>query len=233
MDSVLRTIGLITAVVSGVVVDAIGYRAIDTKNERTFRRVRYTGLENLGPRRGRIIISNHSCFLDFAIIRRIVDCYCVANIASFIRINNTDADLFMKYKIISYDYTTDGGESVKRKILELVNAGEDVLVFPEGYAARLSSRTESLLKPFKPGLFHLAYDNGIPVLPISQWHHNNNDNSYFDSNLQNVVFGTPIDNLDVDVIISGTVHPRDYENFGEFHRACSVVVEENLKLFRV
>jgi 1-acyl-sn-glycerol-3-phosphate acyltransferase len=226
----LATVGI--RVVSDLVIDSVAERAVNPTDEFCLKNVRYRGLEN-SEFMGRIIISNHSCFLDYAIVKRHVDCYCVANIRTFMSHAVTDDELFNRFKIIAYDYSPSGGVKVKRRILDVVNSGQNVLVFPEGYSVRSSSRSEVPLKPFKRGLFHLAYENGIPIVPVSQWHYNNTNIHYFDHFLDDVILGRPIQDMNVDVFIGHEINPSECDSFEAFYDRCFRSVQENLKPFRL
>jgi len=165
---------------------------------------------------------------DFSIVRRYIDCHCVANLAKIFSDNVTPDELFNDYKLISYDYSLESGVYVKTKILELINQGRDVLIFPEGFQVRQSSRNECLLKEFKRGLFYLAYENNISIIPISQWHYNNNDISYFDTYLINIMSNLPIENMNVDVIIEKEIKPCEFKAFDDFYRTCFQIIYDNL-----
>lgn len=178
--------------------------------------------------RGRIVISNHSSFFDLTIVRKHIQCYCVANFSSIYTNNITDEQFLNDYHIIIYDYSLESGTSVKAKILELINSGHDVLVFPEGYSIKESSRDLCLLKDFKKGLFHLAYENDISIIPISQWHYGNINPSYFDCYTLNVISNLPICTMNVDVIIDHEISPKSFSSFDEFYICCFETVRKNL-----
>jgi len=118
-------------------------------------------------KKGMIIISNHINIYDFIFIRKIIDCYIVGN------------DVFLLYKkvkenleIIPYKVLNKkSGINVKKTILQLVNSGKNVLVFPEG---RMCNSLKNNLLEFKKGLFYLAYNNNIPILMTFLYSNNNN-----------------------------------------------------------
>jgi len=176
-------------------------------NKKYTKKVVYYGLENLPTKSGYIIISNHSSSLDYGIIKNICNCYCIiGNLFSSL------PDLYDKYQYILYTIN-ENGSSVKKQILKLIRSGNNILSFPEG---RISNNKNTLFK-FKKGLFYLAYDNKIPILPIFQKHHNFNDVTYFMKQIIDYFLDIPINNLEVDVTISKTINPSDFASFEEFY----------------
>lgn len=196
--------------------------------EQQLNDVKYFGLENIPSKNGYIIISNHSCTFDYTIIKKIINCYCVAAISQSIRLTLNNIDLLNDYKLIAYDYTPEEGVKIKQQIIDLINQESNILVFPEGYSVRLKSKNERILKPFKKGLFYLAYENKISILPISQNHYNNNNISYFDSQIFNAVYNIPPFNLKVDVKVHKLIHPEDYSTFDEFYEKCFETIKSEL-----
>jgi len=124
----------------------------------------------------------------------------------------SDNELCYKYKMISYDRTNNNGESVKNKILELTKAGHNVIVFPEGK----NSISKYKLQSFKKGLFHLAYDNNIPVVPIFMLHHNFNNELYNQFQIFKIIYDLPIEDLNVDTTVNDLIIPSNYHSFDHF-----------------
>ena len=178
-------------------------------NKNYIKKVVYYGLEELPTKSGYIIISNHSSCLDYGIIKNICNCYCIiGNLLSSL------PDLYDKYQYILYIKNhNDSGSSVKKQILKLISSGNNILVFPEG---RITDNKNTLFK-FKKGLFYLAYDNKIPIVPIFQTHHNFNNFIYFYKQILDYFLDIPINNLDVDVTINKTINPSDFYSFEEFY----------------
>jgi 1-acyl-sn-glycerol-3-phosphate acyltransferase len=176
-------------------------------NKNYIKKVVYYGLEELPTKSGYIIICNHSSCLDYGIIKNICNCYCIIG-----NILSSFPDLCDKYQYILYT-KNDNGSSVKKQILKLISSGNNILIFPEG---QIPKNKHSLLK-FKKGLFYLAYDNKIPIVPIFQKHHNFNDFTYFYKQVIDYFFDIPINNLDVDVTINKTINPSDFGSFEEFY----------------
>jgi 1-acyl-sn-glycerol-3-phosphate acyltransferase len=178
-------------------------------NKNYMKKVVYYGLEELPIKSGYIILSNHSSCLDYGIIKNICNCYCIiGNILSSL------PDLSDKYQYILYTKNdNESGSSIKKQILKLISSGNNVLIFPEG---QLSNNKHTLLK-FKKGLFYLAYDNKIPIVPIFQTHHNFNDFTYLYKQIIDCFLDIPINNLDVDVTVNKTIYPSDFGSFEEFY----------------
>lgn len=117
---------------------------------------------------GYIIVSNHVNVSDVVLIRNKIDCYvvCKDSIISkeYPYLNCIDEIFFNNLKLIPYKRnSTKSGNVVKEKILSITSKGENVLVFPEG-TSKMNCHTGIL--PFKKGLFYLAYENKIPILPV-------------------------------------------------------------------
>jgi 1-acyl-sn-glycerol-3-phosphate acyltransferase len=179
-------------------------------NEKLLKDVRYFNLEKFPEKGGNIIICNHPSCLDTGIINKISNSYCVT-------LNNfeyhiSDDELFDKYKLISYDRSKKNGDLVKHKILELTKAGHNVIVFPEGHM----SISKYKLHSFKKGLFHLAYDNNIPVVPIYTLHHNFNNDLYHCFQTFKIIYDLPIEDLNVDTTVDDLIIPSNYQSFDHF-----------------
>lgn len=177
--------------------------------------ITYTNLEKIPSDEGCIIISNHNSIFDYGIINKICDSYCVMlNSLKYCIIS--DNDLYQKYKLIVYynkfDISNNNGEYIKNMILELTNNKKKVVVFPEGSL----SIDKYKLNKFKKGLFFLAYDNNIPIIPIFQKHRNYN--IYYPlEQIINVIFNSYVENLKVDVTIQDVIRPSEFKTFDEFY----------------
>jgi 1-acyl-sn-glycerol-3-phosphate acyltransferase len=193
-------------------------------NEKHFKNIKYNGLDKLPKNGGYIIISNHCSCFDHLIIKKICNCYTVA--LSLVEKTFISNNFFDKYKILFYDKTIkDHGNQIKNKILSLTNNNENVLVFPEG---DFFLKNGNQIYPFKKGLFHLAYDNNIPVVPIFQRHHNFYNSFYTYSQIFNIIFDLPINDLDVDVTINDTIIPKNYQTFDEFYSNVVAIYEKHV-----
>jgi 1-acyl-sn-glycerol-3-phosphate acyltransferase len=71
--------------------------------------------------------------------------------------------LYNKFDIIPYERNNKiSGDIVKQTMLEKIDEGETILLFPEGKPTRTGIPTE-----FKPGSFRLCAENKIEILPIT------------------------------------------------------------------
>jgi 1-acyl-sn-glycerol-3-phosphate acyltransferase len=219
--------GSIFNIFTTLTINDVLHRALNLKLDSD--KIKYFGLSNIPSerKRGYIIISNHSHFLDYTILRPILDCYCVSFTSLFIRNNLQNVDYEAEYSLIFYDYSKESGTHVKQRILELVNSGKNVLVFPEGYSWSESNRRECLLKKFKLGLFRLAYEHNIDILPISQQHEKNNEITYFDDYKLEVFLGIKPD-MPVDVTVHELISPNKYSSALEFMDECHRTVALSL-----
>jgi 1-acyl-sn-glycerol-3-phosphate acyltransferase len=181
-------------------------------------------------KKGIIIISNHVNIYDFIIIRNTIDCYIVAN-DKYIITNKIKENLeIIPYKILD----KKSGNDVKKNILKLINSGKNVLVFPEG---RMCNSLKNNLLKFKEGLFHLAYDNNIPIL-MSMLYSNNN----------NFAVGHPIISLRVIINILSNiflfnnntviiyelidfVYKKNFNNFNDYYEYIYNTMNSNLKKY--
>ena len=120
-----------------------------------------------------IIISNHQNANDLPILINLFEktnCICKSNLCS-------DKDLpeylsFLKYlekvflksfRLVPYDRgNLDSGNKVKKIIKNKINNNENIIVFPEGKPSK-----NKIVKEFKSGLFRLASDNKIPIIPVT------------------------------------------------------------------
>lgn len=171
--------------------------------------------------KGTIIISNHPSFIDLTILKRLFpNCYCLTNI-----VDNrlyTDEEYIDKFNLIPYHYDDkDGGKKAKDIIKKLILEGNDVIVFPEG-----GFNETDKLAPFKKGLFYLAKENDISILPCSI-----NIQSNFESNFIRSIsytFDLPVAVPKIDVYISNLIKPSEFSNFIDFYNCCFCTVNDGL-----
>ena len=124
-------------------------------------------LKSKPKNKGIIIISNHVNIYDFIFIKKIIDCYVICNDIFVFNKKIKENLEIIPYKILD----KKSGIKVKKNILKLINSGKNVLLFPEG---RMCNSLKDNLLEFKKGLFHLAYDNKIPILMTFLYSNNNN-----------------------------------------------------------
>jgi 1-acyl-sn-glycerol-3-phosphate acyltransferase len=88
-----------------------------------------------------------------------VDKNAISYILSFIKRAFMESSNLIAYK----RGDKQSGEDVKDKIMEkITNCNSNVLVFPEG-----TTHKYGILKEFKNGIFHLASDENVEILPIT------------------------------------------------------------------
>jgi len=118
------------------------------------------GNTNIPKEDGYIIIANHVSFEDGFFIHKIF------KNTKFVVANGLIAKLFYKnhpdciYYDIDAKNKIKSGIEVKKKILEYTCNKINISIFPEGEFSNIDS-----LIPFKKGLFYLAYENNITIVP--------------------------------------------------------------------
>lgn len=189
-------------------------------------------LKSKPKNKGIIIISNHINIHDFIFIRKIIDCYVVGNDIFSINQKVKENLEIIPYKVLNQK----SGTNVKNTILEIINSGKNVLVFPEG---RMCNSLKDNLLEFKKGLFHLAYDNNIPILMTFLYSNNNN-----------FAIGHPITNIKVilkflfNIFLFNSettivtyelldfVYSKNFNNFNDFYNHITRKMIETLDKYR-
>ena len=162
--------------------------------------------------KGAIIFSNHTSFFDFIIIKKMVDCYCLTdNVDTGIM---STKDYIDKLNIIPY-YREDenAGQNAQKIILDLVKKGNKVLVFPEG-----SIQNGEDMKTFKKGLFHLSYDNKIPMISMNITVESPLNDNYLESLLAYIQI--PIEPPIINVYYNEVIMPESHSSFESFYDKC-------------
>lgn len=168
--------------------------------------------EDIKNIKGAIIFCNHSSFFDLIIVKKVIDCYCVTD-------NVDDAfmttqDYIDRLHIIPYYRDNENaGKDVQDIILNLVNQGKKVLVFPEG-----GIQDGKNMRTFKKGLFHLAYDNKIPMISMNIIIESRLGDNYLESILAYIQLPMipPVINIHYNEIIK----PEDESSFDSFYDTC-------------
>ncbi|HEV8580580.1 MAG TPA: AMP-binding protein [Thermoanaerobaculia bacterium] len=126
-------------------------------------RLRLDGAENLAAGGPRVLASNHASYLDgialtallpsgFAfVVKRELEKSFIARV-----LLRRLGSLFVER------FDASQGAAETRKALEAVQAGESLLIFPEGTFRRYPG-----LLPFRMGAFAVAVDAGVPVVPVT------------------------------------------------------------------
>lgn len=137
-----------------------------------FVKLRVTGQENLKALRGPVLLMpNHKCFLDSAIVLRVLP----PRFRHRMAIAASTEVLYTKYRWFipcaelifnSYPFATESDENIKPSLDytgHLIDRGWSVLIYPEGHM----NPTNRPLLPLKGGAGVLAVEMQRPVVPIA------------------------------------------------------------------
>lgn len=127
-------------------------------------RVEVTGRENV-PEEGCLVVSNHlswtdTIFIMYALPRK-PRLHTMANETT---VFNTRFKRWLVPKLAVFPIRRNRGmldEQAVNQVYDLLNAGERVLIFPEGAYGK-----DGQLKPLKDGVGYFALNSGKPLLPI-------------------------------------------------------------------
>lgn len=187
---------------------------IDVNNEYISNTTIHRGTieEDIENIKGAIIFSNHPSFFDFIIIKKMINCYCLTD--------NVDRDIMSSEDYISklgiipyYREEENAGKNVQELILRLVKEGNKVLVFPEG-----SIQDNKVMGKFKKGLFHLAYDNKIPMISMNITVESPLNNNFLESLLGYIQI--PIESPAINVYYNEVIYPESHSSFESFFDKC-------------
>ena len=147
---------------------------------------------------------------DVLLIKNKINCYVVTKNDIF----KTEYNKLDKFASIINDNCSfipyergnkKSGKIIKKKILNLINNNNNVLVFPEG----TSQITSKNILPFKKGLFHLASEHNIPILPVVI---NYTDDNYGVDVNKNFDLSYILNNKDdIYVKFNSIVYPKKYK----------------------
>jgi 1-acyl-sn-glycerol-3-phosphate acyltransferase len=175
------------------------------------------GTINIPSEDGFIVITNHVSFEDGIFIYKIFKNikFIVANgiIAKLFYKNNPDCiyyDIDPKNKINS-------GIEVKKKILECTQNKINISIFPEGEFSNVDN-----LLPFKKGLFYLAFENNITIVPTL----------ILLKKRTKFIFNYNI-NLNKKVVIKifNPVKPDKFKNFDDYYSYIYNLMNDNYKKY--
>ena len=124
-------------------------------------RVRVSGLEHLDPTRSYVVAANHQSIYDIPIVfaalplqLRIVAKHSLGRVP------------FLGWHLQRTGHLlvdrTNPGAGILKRMAQLIGAANSLIVFPEG-----TRSSDGRVGRFKGGIFLLAIDSGIPVLPVS------------------------------------------------------------------
>jgi len=139
-------------------------------------RITVHGTKDSLKKSGLLIVANHYSGIDFPIIASIFDANNIYTVVKSDLINDPANKHILATLLASLNSAfmralhfipykrgdREDGALIKNVIVDKLNEGRNVLIFPEGTTHR-----DGIPKEFKQGIFHLAYDNKLPVLPIT------------------------------------------------------------------
>ncbi len=127
-------------------------------------RVRLHGLNNIEPRRTYVVAANHQSYLDIPATLG----YLPLPLRMLAKRELLRIPLFGWAMVAGGHISLDRG-NVKDSLRSMRKAGDElkkatasVMVYPEG-----TRSPDGRIHPFKRGAFHLAVENGLPVLPVA------------------------------------------------------------------
>ena len=123
---------------------------------------RLQGLENI-PKGAAILVANHCGYLDFLICAAALPSDIRFVIKGELRTNRWVGPVFDRLGHVFIDrHSAARSLADLEAVVELLRAGQRVVLFPEGtFSADVGMR------PFKLGAFRLACQTGVPVVPIA------------------------------------------------------------------
>ena len=111
-----------------------------------------------------IFISNHASWIDIAVVNRVIQ----RNL-HFIAKSELKKKPFVGGAIKGMDmiFIDRGNHAEALKSLDLavekIRGGKNIIAYPEG----TRSRTGKMRKPFKKGIFYMAIQAGVPIVPVA------------------------------------------------------------------
>jgi len=124
-------------------------------------RVTMRGAEKLDPKRSYVFASNHQSIYDIPIV--------FASLAFQLRIVSKES--VGRFPFLGWHLSRTGhllvdrsnpGAGIVKKMARLVQGSRSLIVFPEG-----TRSTTGALGRFKGGMFLVAIDAGLPIVPVS------------------------------------------------------------------
>ena len=145
-------------------------------------RITIHGNKELLKKTGLLIMANHYSGIDFPIIASMFDTRNIYTVVKADLINDPANNHIVATLLASLNSAfmralhfipykrgdREDGALVKNTIVDTLKDGHNVLIFPEGTTHR-----DGVPKKFKQGIFHLAYDNAVQILPITLKYTNN------------------------------------------------------------
>jgi 1-acyl-sn-glycerol-3-phosphate acyltransferase len=186
-------------------------------SNKNIRYYNFNELDNI--KKGFIIITNHTCIAsDIILILSKINCFTVSvkelfnTLLYFSKLTNEQ--LAERCQLIEYhrktENTESNGEKVKQSILEKINKGEIVQIYPEG---GMSGKKK--LNQFKKGFLHLAFENNIPILPMII-DYKDDYYSNTESEPDRLVHHLE-DTSGIDIHVLKFIYPEDFDTFDKFY----------------
>lgn len=139
-------------------------------------RITIHGDKRLLEKSGLLIMANHYSGIDFPVIASMFDTSKIYTVVKSDLINDPANKHILATLLASLNSAfmralhfipykrgnREDGALVKNAIVDKLNEGHNVLIFPEGTTHR-----DGVPKEFKQGIFHLVCDNKLPILPIT------------------------------------------------------------------
>ena len=124
-------------------------------------RVRASGLENIDPAQSYVVAANHQSIYDIPIVFTTLP----------LQLRIVAKESLGRIPFLGWHLQRTGhvlvdrqnpGAGILKRMANLVRAARSVIVFPEG-----TRSTDGSVARFKGGIFLLAIDSSLPVLPVS------------------------------------------------------------------
>ena len=128
---------------------------------RTFFRIEHRGVENIPPRGPLIIAANHQTYFDpFFICLHV---YCKTHYMTWHKTFRIPGLAQWIRWLGAFPVNIDRSDKQAiRRSLDILEAGDMLIIFPEGGRSRAGA-----LDPFKLGMAQLALTAGVPIMPVT------------------------------------------------------------------
>jgi len=161
------------------------------------------------PTNAGLIMANHQSYIDIWLIPRYVLSVFVAK-AEVKRMPLVGWGATVVDTVHVDRSSKESRKATKDMIADRLRNGRSVIIFPEG----TTGSGEDLL-PFKPGMFHVAAEEGFPLIPVTifyedtdmAWVGNDNMGSHFARNFKrastiaHIHFGEPVKGADGELLM--------------------------------
>lgn len=124
-------------------------------------RVEISGVENIDPKKGYVIISNHQTMLDIPLLYHLPKNLIWVSKQEVLKVPIVGWVLWMQNGITIKRGETNSGKDMIRKGSEALERGVSVMIFPEGTRSKTGR-----VNDFLPGAFLLAAKAPSAILPV-------------------------------------------------------------------